>query len=88
MNPELRKRIDDARRQRERVLAAKRAARPNKYDYLFIVQGSYGYGWEDLTAEDTRSEARDRLREYRENEPGTPHRLIKRRELRAVEAVS
>ena len=45
----------------------------------FIVQGSYGQGWEDVTAEDFLFQARCRLREYRENEPQYPHRLIKRR---------
>lgn len=43
------------------------------------VQGSYGCGWEDVTAEDSYREARARLREYRENQPQYPHRLIKRR---------
>lgn len=52
----------------------------NKYRYLFVVQGFYGYGWEDLTQSENRTEARDNLKDYRENEPG-PHRLIKRREL-------
>jgi hypothetical protein len=47
----------------------------------YIVQGNYncGYGWEDVTAESTRKEAKERLKEYRENEPQYPHRLIKRR---------
>lgn len=43
------------------------------------VQGNYGNGWEDLTAEDSRTEAKIRLKEYRENEPEYPHRLIKKR---------
>ena len=47
---------------------------------VWIVQGAYGYGWEDVTAEDRRREALARLREYRENEPQYPHRLILRRE--------
>ena len=53
----------------------------NKYTYLWIVQGNYGYGhgWEDLCASEDRKEARANLRDYRENEPG-PHRLIQRRE--------
>lgn len=48
----------------------------------YVVQGHYGgsAGWEDLTAETTRSEARDRLREYRENEPEHRHRIIERKE--------
>ena len=46
------------------------------------VEGNYGYGdgWEVVTAEDDRKEARQRLKEYRENEPGVPFRVIKRRE--------
>lgn len=48
---------------------------------LYVVQGNYGHGWEDLTAEETWREASARLKEYRDNEPG-PHRLIKRREKR------
>ena len=45
---------------------------------LYVVQGNYGYGqgWEDLTAAETRTEARGYLKDYRENEPGVPHRLI------------
>lgn len=47
----------------------------------FTVQGNYGYGhgWEDLTSEDTSKEARKRLREYRENEPGVPFRMVCKR---------
>ena len=52
----------------------------NKFVYLFVVQGFYGYGWEDLTTSENYAEARNSLKDYRNNEPG-PHRLIKRREL-------
>lgn len=47
----------------------------------YVVQGRYpgAHGWEDVTAEDSRSEARQRLKEYRENCPEYPHRLITRR---------
>lgn len=52
-----------------------------KTEDLWIVQGNYGYGhgYEDLTAETSFREGRQRLKEYRENEPGTSIRLIKRR---------
>jgi len=45
---------------------------------LYVVQGNYGYGhgWEDLTAAETRKEARSLLKDYRENEPSTPTRLV------------
>lgn len=32
------------------------------------VQGNYGYGWECVTTEMKYREARDRLKEYREND--------------------
>ena len=44
-----------------------------------VLQGNYGQGWEDLTAEDTKKEIRQRLKEYQENEGGN-YRLIVRRE--------
>ena len=56
--------------------------------YLHVVQGDYGQGWEDLTASEDATEALADLESYRVNEPGTPHRRIKRRErdgeLRAI----
>lgn len=54
-------------------------ARQPKTEPVHVVQGNYGHGWEDLTASANYSEARDNLRDYRQNEPG-PHRIIKRRE--------
>ncbi len=47
----------------------------------FVIQQYWDkqYGWEDVTAEDTYTEARARLKEYRENQPYTPARLIVRR---------
>jgi hypothetical protein len=46
------------------------------------VQGDYGvgFGFECVTTETTFREARDRVREYRENEPGVPFRLHRTRE--------
>ena len=46
---------------------------------MYIVQGNYGYGWDDLTYEDTRAEAEEQLRCYDENEPSYPHRVIRRK---------
>jgi len=51
-----------------------------KFDYLHIVQGYYGQGWEDETAEENAAQAWQRLKEYRENMPEYPHRVIQRRE--------
>ena len=49
---------------------------------IFEVQGNYGYGhgFECVTSEETFSEARIRIKEYRDNEPGVPFRIKKKRE--------
>jgi hypothetical protein len=54
-------------------------SRTSKYLYLYVVQGFYN-GWEDLTAESTRTEARCRHREYYVNDTDTAFRVIRRRE--------
>lgn len=56
-------------------------ARAPKTKKICVVQGNYGYGhgWEDLTAADDRKECLRDLRSYRENEAGTPFRVINRR---------
>ena len=46
---------------------------------VFVVQGNYGSGWEDVTEETCWVGGKNRLHEYRENERGYPHRLIARR---------
>lgn len=53
--------------------------RAKKYEYLFVLQGHYGQGWEDLTASEERQEVRQNLKEYRDNEGGA-YRIIRRRE--------
>jgi hypothetical protein len=58
--------------------------RINKYLYLYVVQGDYGYGhgWEDLTASESYREAFDDLRGYRFHDLyACGHRIIKRRKL-------
>lgn len=52
----------------------------NKYKYLFVLQGDYGQGWEDLTCSESYKEIREDLRAYRLNEGGE-YRIIHRREL-------
>lgn len=44
------------------------------------LQGHYEHGWECLTAETSAQEIRQRKKEYRENEPGTQLRIVKKRE--------
>jgi hypothetical protein len=46
-----------------------------KMQYEYELQGNYGYGWDVLTTEATRSEALDQLRTYAENEPMTRLRI-------------
>jgi hypothetical protein len=48
--------------------------------HYYEVQGNYGQGYECVTAEDTRPEALARLKEYRENEPGTAFRIVRKKE--------
>ena len=43
----------------------------------YVLMGNYGHGWEDLTAEETRKDIRQRLREYQENEGGN-YRIVRR----------
>ena len=38
------------------------------------------HGWECVCSEATRKQAKERLREYRENQPEFPVRIVKRRE--------
>lgn len=45
----------------------------------YQVHGHYAHGWEEVTAEETRAEAKERLKEYRENEPGTAFKLVRKR---------
>jgi len=48
---------------------------------VWVLQGNYGvYGWEDLTTHYDQLCASENMRLYRENEPGAPLRLVKRRE--------
>lgn len=56
----------------------------NKYCYLWVIQGYYGYGWEDLSEYDKSeysfSDVRHDIREYRISD-SAPKRLINRRVL-------
>lgn len=49
---------------------------------VFEIRGDYGFGhgFELVTSEEDRGEARKRLREYRENEPGVPFKIVTARE--------
>ncbi|MBR3242248.1 MAG: hypothetical protein IKG72_13125 [Bacillus sp. (in: Bacteria)] len=43
----------------------------------YVVQGNYGYGWDDLTYETSLADAKTQKRCYDENEP-FPHRIVRR----------
>jgi hypothetical protein len=43
----------------------------------YDLEGNYGHGWEVLCSESTRKEAKQRLKEYRENEGGR-YRIVRR----------
>lgn len=47
----------------------------------FEIQGYYSsqYGWEAVTTEESRKEAKERLKEYRENENTVSFRMVKKR---------
>lgn len=45
----------------------------------WVIQGNYGYGWDDLTEEETKEEALKQKECYDKNE-AYPHRIIKRYE--------
>jgi len=47
---------------------------------IFVIESNYGYGWEYTMEETTRKGGLLTLKEYRENQPEYPHRLIKKRE--------
>ena len=56
----------------------------NKYCYLWVIQGYYGYGWEDLSEYDKKeysyADVKHDIKEYRIAD-SAPKRLISRREL-------
>lgn len=48
-------------------------------EYEIQVNYGYGHGYECVTTEETWKEAKAQLKCYRENEPGTPFRIVKKR---------
>ncbi len=67
--------LDDGRT----VHLNKLVTRYQKYITLFVIQVHYDGGWEDVTQEETISEAIQRRKEYQDNQH-YPVRLIRRRE--------
>ena len=52
----------------------------NKYSYVKVIQGNFGYGWEDVSIYDKQdfSLVKNDLKEYRLSYPGV-YRVIDRR---------
>jgi hypothetical protein len=63
------------------ALAARTRTNPrvSKTKKVWILQGNYGYGWDDLLEEDTWAAMRPQVKSYRENERTAAHRVITRR---------
>ena len=72
--------VSASRNTRTRQFGIK-AARVGKTKQVSVLQGNYGYGWEDLCQYDSTNsrECKDDLKAYYENEPGVPFRVIYRR---------
>lgn len=49
-----------------------------KTDDEFNIEQQTVYGWEMVTCEITRKQARETIKEYRENQPGN-YRIVKKR---------
>jgi hypothetical protein len=54
-------------------------ARPRKTCDEYQLHVNYGRGYEHEISEDTRAEIKQRAKEYRENCPQYPARVVKRR---------
>ena len=54
----------------------------NKYNYVKVIQGNYGYGWEDISTYDKQEfpTVKKDLKEYRSSNTGV-YRVIDRRVL-------
>lgn len=54
-------------------------ARVRKTEDEYSLYGDYGHGWELLTTASTFTEIRANRKDYRENEPGVPLKIVKKR---------
>lgn len=53
--------------------------RKTQDEYQLFCNYGNGYGWEYVLAEDTLSEAKQRKREYMDNMPQYPYKIVKKR---------
>ena len=49
--------------------------------YEWVLLGNYGYGWDELTAEESREAILEQLRTYQANERGAIYKIKKQREV-------
>lgn len=50
-----------------------------KTEDVYILMGNWGYGWDEVLTESTMKEARQRLREYLENDKTASYKIVKKR---------
>lgn len=53
--------------------------RKTKDEYVLMTNYGYGDGWEEVLIEETFAEAKQRKKEYIENMPQYPYKIVKRR---------
>ncbi len=53
--------------------------RKTKDEYQLLCNYGYGDGWEEVLTEGTFKEAKERKKEYMENMPQYPYRIVKKR---------
>ena len=53
--------------------------RKTKDEYVLMTNYGYGDGWEEVLTEETFAEAKERKKEYIENMPQYPYKIMKRR---------
>jgi hypothetical protein len=53
----------------------------NKYTYLYVIQGKYGNGWEDVDQSESLKDMKENFKRYQREDPKIAHRIIHRREL-------
>lgn len=61
-----------------KVLESKECLKEEEPKYEWVLQGNYGYGWDDLVTYESKEEAQEDYKTYREEEPEFAHRIRKR----------
>lgn len=74
--------LEESRKRNRRMMKESRSN--PKFITVKVLQGNYGYGWDDLLEADPNDEKemkefRDNIKDYKQNEPQYAHRVITRR---------